>query len=544
MDIRGVTYDSRQVGEGHLFAALRGENSDGHDFIPQALRRGAAAILYNRGNENVQGLIRESPGVLWIGAEDPRDSLAGISSRFYGDPSESLTLIGITGTNGKTTTSYLVKAVLDQWGKSVGVIGTIGYLVGDRAFEAPHTTPESPDFQGLLREMADSGCSHVVAEVSSHGLAQRRVAHTRFQVAVFTNLTRDHLDFHGTMEEYFKAKRRLFTGLLAPDGAAVINIDDPYGESLVRTMREALAPGSASQPKVLTYAVRNEEADIVASRIESSFRGTSFEVTLRDNRNVAKEILTTKLVGATNVYNILAAVGVGRSLGIPLATLKEGIARADRVKGRFERVDLGQDFLAVVDYAHTEDALERLLMTARDLRDSQRSSGRQDSADLPSGRRTVTGQPLGGRIITVFGCGGNRDRGKRPRMGEVAGRLSDLVILTSDNPRQEEPKAILRDIETGMAGDNYVIVPDRALAVSMSVRLAKTGDIVLVAGKGHEDYQEAKGERSFFSDRSVLENAIAARGAGREPIRPGKVSSPATGKDHTPHAEGRRRAGT
>lgn len=535
VDIRGVAYDSRKVGKGFLFAALRGENSDGHDFIPQALKNGAVAILYDSSREDVQEFVTETPGVLWIGAEDARDSLARLSSRFYGDPSEALTVIGITGTNGKTTTSYLLKALLEEWGRNVGVIGTIGYLIGDRVCEAPHTTPESPDFQRLLREMADGGCTHVVAEVSSHGVAQKRAAHTRFQVAVFTNLTRDHLDYHATMDDYFAAKARLFSHLLAPGGAAVINLDDPYGERLARTLNGARAEGTRRGPVVLTYAVRNGEADITASHILSTFKGTSFEVTLKGSGGVLKETLTTKLVGTTNVYNILAAVGVGQSLGMPFGTVREGIARADRVRGRFERVDLGQDFLALVDYAHTEDALERLLVTARELRDNLCSSPEIGPAHPIPGRGEAAGGCSGGRIITVFGCGGNRDRGKRPKMGEVAARLSDFVIVTSDNPRQEEPKAILRDVEAGIGTDNYVIVPDRGLAIEMSVGLARRGDIVLVAGKGHEEYQEIKGERFFFSDRSALENAIAARGSARTGMRPGSLPSapaPGEGADH------------
>jgi UDP-N-acetylmuramoyl-L-alanyl-D-glutamate--2,6-diaminopimelate ligase len=502
--ISGITYDSRKVKNGDVFVAIKGENFDGHDFIDDAINKGAVAIVYETGARvNVQGL-----NVVWIEVKDSRDAIAAVSNKFYGSPSDAVFVIGITGTNGKTTTSYLMKSILEKWKKAVGLIGTITYLIKDSAYNATHTTPESPDFQALLREMVDSGCSHVVTEVSSHSLSQKRVDYTKFRVAVFTNLTRDHLDFHRTMEDYFMAKRRLFTELLTEDGIAVINLDDPYGERIVNDLKGQ---------KILTYAINNQNADVIAYDIKTTFRGTSFKFKIQNSKfkivgNGNHEIMSP-LVGMTNVYNILAAVCAALSLDIPIKIIKEGIAMTGLVKGRFEKVDIGQDFLAVVDYAHTEDALERLLLTARQLLQAYRFA--EKTEEMMRAKRREYSMPekpekneKRGKIITVFGCGGNRDKGKRSKMGEIAARLSDFVIITSDNPRDESPRTIIRDIEKGVDGDNYIVIPDRNVAISMAVELASPGDIVLVAGKGHEDYQEIQGKRYNFSDRVVLEDAI------------------------------------
>ena len=516
--ISGVTYDSRNVKKGHLFVAVRGANFDGHGFIEAAITKGAAAIVYEKGNEELSAmsygmheervrpyasLIMKYPEIVWIGTDDSRDAMASISNEFYGRPSEELDVIGITGTNGKTTTSYIIRSILRAWGKRTGLIGTINYIIDDDAYDAPHTTPESPDFQALLREISDKGCSHVIAEVSSHALSQKRADYTKFRSAVFTNLTRDHLDFHHTMEDYFSAKKRLFTELLSEEGTAVINIDDPYGERLATELRSR-----QSAPNVITYAVKNQAADLSASDIKAAFRGLTF--TLR-HKGIEEEIVSP-LVGTINVYNILSAVGVSLSLNIPIEIIKEGIAMTGVVKGRFEKVDLGQDFLAVVDYAHTEDALERLLLTARQLLEAYHFAARTER--MMKVKRRQFSMPVQseksekGKIITVFGCGGNRDRGKRVKMGEIAAKFSDFVIVTSDNPRNEDPKRIIREIEKGIVGDNYIVIPDRSVAISMAVELASSGDIVLVAGKGHEDYQEIQGVRHNFSDRIALENAI------------------------------------
>jgi UDP-N-acetylmuramoyl-L-alanyl-D-glutamate--2,6-diaminopimelate ligase len=506
-DVTGVAYDSRKVKSGDLFVAVRGGNADGSSFIGPALQNGAAGIVYEKGRlstEQRAAFATAYPGTIWIGVEDARDALAYLSGAVCGNPSHKMAVIGITGTNGKTTTSYLLKAVLEKWGKKVGLVGTIGYLIGDKAFDAPHTTPEAPDFQSLLKEMDDSGCSHVVAEVSSHALAQKRVAYTNFRVAVFTNLTRDHLDFHRTMEEYYKVKETLFAGLLARDGVAVINVDDPYGRRLADTLRQK------NGPIIMTCSVEGGEADLVVRNMKTSFSGTRFTVEMRREGETVTEEFSTPLVGKTNVYNVLSAVCAALSLHIPITIIKEGVSMTGLVKGRFEKVDLGQDFLAVVDYAHTEDALERLLLTARQLLEAYRFAVKTEKM-MKAKRRHFSlpgAEAESGKIITVIGCGGNRDKGKRSKMGEIASKLSDFVIITSDNPRNEDPRTIIRDMEKGIKGDNYIVISDRNVAIGMAVELASSGDIVLVAGKGHEDYQEIQGIRHSFSDRAALECAI------------------------------------
>jgi len=507
-DISGVIYDSRRVKGGELFVAVRGEKLDGWNFIEDAIKKGAVAVMFeHKGplpDDPCLLMEKKYPEVTWIRVADVRDALARVSHRFYGKSSEQIAVLGITGTNGKTTTSYLVKSILEQWGEEVGIIGTINYLIKDAVYEARHTTPEAPDFQSLLREMSEAGCGFVISEISSHALALKRADYTSFRVAVFTNLTRDHLDFHPTMEEYFKAKERLFTELLNEDGIAVINIDDAHGIQLARILR-----GRKPTVKVITYALENKEADVMAFDIKTSFEGTSFKTRMGE----AETEIISQMVGQINVYNMLAAFCAALALNVPIKVIKEGIAMAGLVKGRFEKVDMGQDFLAVVDYAHTEDALERLLMTARQLLEAYRFVGKTEKImkekrrqfDMP-GRQEQEKEK--GKIITVLGCGGNRDKGKRSKMGEIASRLSDFVIITSDNPRNENPKTIIKDIEKGIKGDCYIVIPDRNVAISMAVELASSGDIVLVAGKGHEEYQEIQGVRRSFSDRAALENAI------------------------------------
>jgi UDP-N-acetylmuramoyl-L-alanyl-D-glutamate--2,6-diaminopimelate ligase len=478
-DITGITYDSRNAEAGCVFVAIKGEADDGHNFIEGALARGAVAIVCEKGHPKLPGLIEKYPVVSWIEVNDCRAALAAFSSAFYRNPSGEMGLIGITGTNGKTTTSYLIKSILEKWSKSVGLIGTIRYMIKDESFDAPHTTPEASDLQRLLREMADKNCDYVVAEVSSHAIALRRADYTQFKVAIFANLTRDHLDFHGTMEEYFKTKARLFLELLSEDGTAVINLDDPYGRKLSSLLKER-------RPSVrrITFSLNDQESDVTVANIRSTFRGTAFSIKIKD-RAFGFEICSP-MVGQTSIYNILSAVCSVLPLNVPAEAIREGIAALDLVRGRFERVDLGQPFLAVVDYAHTDDALERLLLTARQLLNNSKQ----------------------GKIITVFGCGGNRDRGKRPKMGGIAAGASDFVIVTSDNPRREDPASIIKDIEAGIDKDNYIIIQDRRTAIRMAVLLASPGDIVVVAGKGHEDYQEVAGVRHSFSDRNALEEAI------------------------------------
>ncbi|MBS1114620.1 MAG: UDP-N-acetylmuramoylalanyl-D-glutamate--2,6-diaminopimelate ligase [Nitrospirae bacterium] len=465
MIIAGLSYDSRKVRKGHLFFALAGEHADGHSFIGKAIENGAAAVVYEK--PGVYPDDRLSPGVTLVHVKDSREALALASNNFFQRPSDSLTVIGITGTNGKTTTTYLIKSILEEWGEKVGLIGTIQYMIQDTVYAATHTTPEALEFQALLREMLDAGCRYVVTEVSSHALAQKRVDGTVFKEAVFTNLTRDHLDFHETMEAYFASKTRLFTELLDSSATSVINYDDLWGRKLIGFIRGDM----------YTYGLE-PGPDLVATEIRDSFSGLKFSVLFRGR----KYEVASSLMGLPNVYNILSAAGVALSLGVPWEVILNGIRKAEPAQGRFEKIDAGQEFLAVVDFAHTEDALERLIYTARGLSK--------------------------GKIITVFGCGGDRDRGKRPTMGSLATRLSDFVIITSDNPRSEKPEDIIREIEEGAARRNYLTEPDRKEAIRRAVLMAGKDDIVLIAGKGHEAYQEIGGKRYAFSDRGVLEEAI------------------------------------
>ncbi|MEW6162304.1 MAG: UDP-N-acetylmuramoyl-L-alanyl-D-glutamate--2,6-diaminopimelate ligase [Nitrospirota bacterium] len=484
-DISGVAYDSRKAKEGYLFVAIEGERYDGHDFIKDAVKKGAVAIVHEK------PVMRDALSVTSIRVKDSRKALSCIAHNFYGMPSEGLILIGITGTNGKTTAAYILKSILESWGKEIGLIGTIQYVIKDRAYPAPHTTPESLEFHGLLKDMLSSGCTHVISEVSSHALAQHRVDRAVFKAAVFTNLTRDHLDFHKTMEDYFRAKERLFRELLDEDGTCVINLDDPYGKRLISSLSTGVPKKSQD---ILTYGFE-AGADVVASDIDSSFGGLRFKILFRGR----SYDVSSPLVGLPNVYNIMSAAGVSISLGVPWQIILEGIEKTCGVTGRFEKVDLGQNFLCIIDYAHTEDALERLICTARGLTLPPLAKGRHKGGDSSS------------RIITVFGCGGDRDRGKRPKMGAVATRLSDFVIITSDNPRSEEPSEIIREIESGAVKRNYLIEPDRREAIRKAVDIAGGSDIILIAGKGHEDYQEIKGVRNRFNDRDIFEEAIRDR---------------------------------
>ncbi len=471
--IAGVSYDSRKVMPGHIFVAVQGEKADGHHFIPDAVRRGAAAVVCEK-----ETAKKRSLKVPVIRVADSRAALAVISCAFYGRPSESLCTIGVTGTNGKTTTTYLLKSILESWRKKVGLIGTIQCMIGDETYDAEHTTPEALEFQGLLQRMLAAGCTHVVSEVSSHALAQRRVDGTVFRAGVFTNLTRDHLDFHKTMDDYYHAKERFFGQLL--DGPSIINYDDSYGRRLMSYLT-----GFPKGPKRFNTYGLEKGADFIAADIKDSFGGLRFRIITGEGEYETE----SAFLGLPNVYNILSAAGTAVSLGVPWDMILRGIKDARPVAGRFERIEAGQKFLAIVDYAHTEDALERLVYTARGLTE--------------------------GKVITVFGCGGDRDRGKRPRMGAIATRLSDFVVITSDNPRSEKPDEIIKEIETGAVRRNYLTEPDRREAIKRAVLLAGDGDVVLVAGKGHESYQIAGGRSFHFSDREVLEEAIRQLVSGK-----------------------------
>lgn len=468
IDIRGLAYDSRQVKPGDVFIALKGLKAAGADFAADAIRRGAVAVIADRPAD------AQAP-VPWITVPDARAAMASLAAEFYGHPSRAMQVVGITGTNGKTTTAYLLRAIFESAGKKCGLLGTVTYSIGDCEQPASRTTPEAPDVQRMFRQMVDAGCEACVMEVSSHALALHRVDDTSFACGVFTNLTRDHLDYHGDMESYFAAKRRLFDML--PAGApGVINLDDPRGETLRQTV---------SSP--VTYAI-NKPADVTPGPLTLTFEGLQFDArTPRDEVHVA-----SKLVGRPNVSNILAAVAAATALDIPTAAIERGLANLSGVPGRFEVVSGSKDDITVViDYAHTDDALKNLLETARPL--------------APR------------RVITVFGCGGDRDRTKRPLMGAVAARLSDVVVITSDNPRGEDPVRIIEEIKRGIpaASDRgstaTVAIVDRMEAIQFAIKKAEAGDLVLLAGKGHEQSQTIGSKVLPFDEASIARDALERR---------------------------------
>jgi len=473
-EIGCLCYDSRQVVSGSLFFALPGEQADGHAFIADAIDKGARAVVMQR--------RLSLPGsVAGIVVDDPRRAMGLMARNFYGDPTQGLPLVGITGTNGKTTVSYLVESILRLAGLRPAVIGTVAYRFEGINLAAPHTTPESVELYRTLREFRDAGCNAVVMEVSSHALEQRRVAGLEFDVAVLTNLTPEHLDYHRDMESYFAAKRRLFNG----PGKAVVNIDDPFGIRLARELGEVISVSALQQ------------ATIAASQVELSLAG--IVASLEFGNKACR--LCSPLLGQFNLQNLLCAAGAGFGLGLDSATVVAGLEKADRVPGRLEAVPNSFGCQVLVDYAHTGDALEKALIALQGL------------------------QPQ--RLLTLFGCGGDRDRGKRPVMGEIAARYSDLVVVTSDNPRTESPAAILAEIRpgveriypaelsrkqaTGGTVRGYVVIEDRRTAIEFAVSLLRAGDVLLVAGKGHEDYQILGREKIHFDDREELARAITLR---------------------------------
>jgi UDP-N-acetylmuramoyl-L-alanyl-D-glutamate--2,6-diaminopimelate ligase len=512
-EISAIAYDSRKVTPRSLFVAIHGEKTDGNLYVQDALQHAARAVV------SEQITPADLPGdVAWLQVANARRALATTAANFYGRPAEALQLAGVTGTNGKTTTVFLIDSILRAAGKASGMFGTIRYRTPKKTEVAEHTTPESLDLQRFLAEVRDAGGTHAALEVSSHALALERVWGCPFAVAVFTNLTRDHLDYHKTMENYFAAKRKLFLGTggeLTPEAGAsglgsegiagsarlgrpagaggaqetiggginpplqsaprvgVVNTDDAYGKQLV---------GLAQ--RTLTYGLQNG-ADITTKKFGLSFSGLEFTA----QTPAGKLEIRSPLVGRINVYNILAAVGAGIGLGITPEAIVEGIRSLDHVPGRFARIDEGQPFLVVVDYAHTDDALRNLIQTARDLL-------------------------KGGRIITLFGCGGDRDRTKRPLMGEAAGSLSDFVVLTSDNPRSEDPLRIINDAVVGLqkANAKYTVEADRERAIQIAMEEAREGDIVLLAGKGHETEQIIGEQHLQFDDHVVARKALRGRG--------------------------------
>ena len=475
--VTGIAYDSRRVEPGFLFVAIKGFKTDGHLYIKDAVSRGAAAVV-------LQHNLPVPRGTLKLLAPDTRRLLPLLSARFFGDPARKMKMVGVTGTNGKTTTTNLIETIYRAHGVKTGLIGTIHNRIGDRVLAVEHTTPESTDLQILLAEMVTEGVGAVAMEVSSHALALHRVDQCEFDTAVFTNLTQDHLDFHGSMDDYLDAKLILFAQLgrntfKTGPKRAVVNVDDPVADRIIAT---CTAP-------VITYGI-NRPADVSARDVRISTRGVTYTAVV--NGTIIS--LNLKMTARFNVYNSLAALAAGFADGIPLATIKQALEAVPGVPGRFELVDRGQNFAVVVDYAHTPDGLENVLSTAREVTE--------------------------GKVIAVFGCGGDRDRTKRPLMGEIAARLSHLAVVTSDNPRSEEPLLIINDILPGVQkvpGASYVVIPDRHQAIDRAIRTAGPGDVVVIAGKGHEDYQIVGNTRLHFDDReeaaAVLETIATGEGA-------------------------------
>jgi UDP-N-acetylmuramoyl-L-alanyl-D-glutamate--2,6-diaminopimelate ligase len=461
-NIRGISYSSKAVQPGDLFVALKGEKADGYDFVGEALARGAIAILSEREKpDNFQKT--------WIQVCNPRIALALCASNLYAHPSEKLTVVGITGTKGKTTITYILEEILKKANLKTGVIGTIAYRRPGIEIGAERTTPEAPDLQRMMREMVDSGVTHCVMEVSSHSLELNRVTGIDFNLTVFTNLSGEHLDYHQTMDKYFESKKKLFL-IPSRKKMAVINCDDPWGQKLLSELKM----GGITYGTAQTAMIRAEAF---------SFFQEGLEMTVKYGGG--KMSVSSHLLGTPNMYNILASIASALVLNVPVHSIKEGIAALKGVPGRFEKIENALGYNIFVDYAHTDDALKNLLETAKELNY--------------------------GRIILVFGAGGDRDRQKRPRMGEVAGQLADWTILTSDNPRTEDPMAILRDIEEGIkktGPDKYELEPDRKSAIHKALSVAEKGNCVLVAGKGHEDYQVLKDTVIPFNDADVIRSFL------------------------------------
>jgi UDP-N-acetylmuramoyl-L-alanyl-D-glutamate--2,6-diaminopimelate ligase len=458
LEIARVTNDSRNVRPGDLFVAIRGARSDGLAHVPEAIRRGAVAVVSDRP-------APEDAAVPWLAVSEPRRALALAAAQLHGNPAEKLVLAGVTGTNGKTSTATLLEAILARRHGKAGFLGTTGYRTPRRAVEADRTTPEAPVIQALLAEMVADGARAAALEVSSHALALDRVTGCRFDVVVFTNLTRDHLDFHGDMESYYLAKKRLFD-LRKPGSSGVVNADDPYGRRLLAEAAPPLAGFSAS----------GGAAEFRAEAVRCDLSGVALDLVFPGGRLG----ITSPLLGRFQVENLAAAATAGLRLGIPAADIAAAIAGVTGVPGRLERVVAGQPYAILVDYAHTPDALERLLQAVRELTDK--------------------------KILLVFGCGGDRDRGKRAPMGEIAGRLADIAIATSDNPRTEDPEAILREVEAGLAASGatkYLKVVDRREAIRQAIELANPGTVVVIAGKGHETSQVIGTAEIPFDDRKV-----------------------------------------
>ncbi len=464
-DVEGIAYDSRRVQKNFLFVALRGEKSDGHQFIGQAIDKGATTIVSEQDEKHSRATS--------VIVENSRAALADLAATFYQRPTRRLKMAAVTGTNGKTTTTFLIKHICEKAGLRCGLLGTVRYEIGERVLPAVRTTPEALEVQELLAQMVHAGCKAAALEVSSHALAQDRTRGLEWDVAVFTNLTQDHLDFHGTMDRYFESKTKLFTGLAQQKSktksVAVINIDDRYGERLVSRIEK--------ETPVVTYGM-GARADFRASNYRMEFGGTSYQLDARGKSYLVR----VPLIGRFNVANSMAALAAGTALGV---NLREGIlslGKSPQVPGRLEAVPAKRQFQVFADYAHTDDALLNVLKTLREL-----------------GPR---------KLIVVFGCGGDRDRQKRPLMARVADQNADFSIITSDNPRKEDPDAIIAEVEKGFRSDRYEKVTDRTEAISRAIALAQPHDIVLIAGKGHETYQEFADHTIPFDDVQVARRAL------------------------------------
>jgi UDP-N-acetylmuramoyl-L-alanyl-D-glutamate--2,6-diaminopimelate ligase len=472
-EVSGVEYDSRRVSGGSLFVAFRGGTTDGNRYIPQAIAQGASAVV----SDSAAGFAAASayPNLAAIEVAHGRRALASLAANFFGHPEAELKISGVTGTNGKTTTAFLLEAMLRHQGRKTILAGTIEYHAAGRIFPAPHTTPESRDLLELFREGVDGGATEAVMEVSSHALDQQRVSGLDFDVAIFTNLTQDHLDYHGSMENYFAAKRKLFDGAERPaPRVAVVNQDDAYGVRL---------QSGARADVLYTYGLH--QGDFHAEQLRMDPSGMYFVLITPQG----KAPIATRLTGRVNVYNLLAASAAAMARGLSLEEVAQGAASLPFVPGRFQSVDCGQNFAVVVDYAHTDDALRNVIALAREFV-----------------------RPASGRVITMFGCGGDRDRKKRPLMGRAAGEGSDVVVLTSDNPRSEDPLAIIEEVLPGLSGTpaQVIVEPDRHRAISLAIAEARPGDLVLLAGKGHEKTQTI-GTHSIPFDDVALAQEILGR---------------------------------
>jgi UDP-N-acetylmuramoyl-L-alanyl-D-glutamate--2,6-diaminopimelate ligase len=503
-EIRGIAYDSRRVSPGDLFACLPGTRTDGRRFLSDAVTRGAAAVLLEPNGEADSAGFQ--PGVTPVPAllvPSAREAMARAAAALRGYPSRQLTLVGVTGTNGKTTTTHLVEALFRATGRRTGIIGTLGARIGDEWLPGDRTTPEAPDLQALFATMVERGVTAAAMEVSSHALAQHRTLGAEFDAAIFTNLTQDHLDYHGDMDAYFAAKEILFRDYpqrTEKPFAAVINADDPFGRRLAQSLREDQKREGVRPIRVLTYGTEAADADVRATNIRALASGVQFNLHLPPASGSNCQLSTVncqlQLGGHFNVMNALAAAATGWVLGIPVETIVPALASVKGVPGRFESVAEGQPFSVIVDYAHSPDGLENVLRAARALNPR--------------------------RLLVVFGCGGDRDRTKRPLMGAIAAKLADTVFVTSDNPRSEDPNAIIRDILAGMPDAAIEVEPDRRAAIEAAIRAAEPGDLVLIAGKGHEDYQIFADRTIHFDDREVARAALGTwrLAIGPEPSEP------------------------